>query len=182
MDNKSFEVKVHLNKKIFSRFAWFDAFFRQGRIKLLVGFSAIMFIFALIALLFSPNETDSTPLVITLFAVGLLLPLAHLFQFFMSIQNQIKLQKLGKPKHVYTLKLSPGEIEVRNQDESASYPTEKLYNVYIDKDCAYIFIIKQRAFLLPYQDIENGKQAVVDYMTSNVDKNKIKYLNNKGRK
>ncbi len=181
MENRSITTAVNLNNEIFKRFAWFDAFFRQGRFKLLLGFAVIMSAFGVIALLFAPGDTDSSALVFILFGVGLLLPTAHVLQFSSSLNKQCKLYGLKNGKYVYTITLADDEISISDgKGENAKHKLEMLHKIYVDEDASYIYVIKQKAFLLPYKDINGGKDVFLKYIENNIkDKQIIKYIGRK---
>jgi len=97
-------------------------------------------------------------LVVTLAIIGALLPIVYLGAFFNSVRQHISRHGLEKGKHVYTVNLSeqPDGIRVLNETEQAKYRWNLIYGAYRIKSCTCLYIIRDRAFLLPDDIIEGG--------------------------
>ena len=42
------------------------------------------------------------------------------------------------------------------EKESATYRWKNVYQIYLAKDCIYLFMTQNRAFILPYSDMKEG--------------------------
>lgn len=149
-------VHVEMDAKIFRTFAWFDTFRRQKRWRLPVLFAAIMLAFAA-ACFFLRGRAEQAPLLGgVLAAVGLVLPLGYLLQFYVSLRDQVKKLGLKEPKPVYSLTFSPREVLVSNGKEENALSWDSFYAVYRGKNCTYLYAAATRAFLLPDDQVPGG--------------------------
>lgn len=96
-----------------------------------------------------------------LLLVGLGVPIVYFVNFFTSLKKQVKLQKLNPPRLVYTIQFAETSdfIEISNDKEQVQYQWKDVYHVYYEKDAIYLFITKDRAFLLPLSLLENCEEV-----------------------
>lgn len=151
-------VPVRMDAKIFRRFAVFDTLRRQRRWVMPVVFAGILLVFA--ALCFASYPRDGALLlgsVLTLVALGL--PGVYFGGFFHSLHQQCRAQALQTPRLVYCVRLG-ADLEVGNEKEGAAhYAWEKLFGVFRTDDAVYIYLLPNKAFLLPAAQIEQGADA-----------------------
>lgn len=109
---------------------------------------------------------------------GLGLPMSYFASFASSLKQQILSQGLKRPKNVYTLVLADNAkgISVSNETEHADYPWKKIHHIYRDLTATYLFITKDRAFILPHQCIEEGEDALWDLISRKVDSSRCTIL------
>ena len=76
------------------------------------------------------------------------MPAAYLFQFEISLRNQIRANRLEQPRVFYTVTVSSETIVVENQTERQELPWDKLYRVFRYRDYIYIYATPARVFIL----------------------------------
>ena len=162
-DNNPITVRVNLTPKQFRRFACFDAFIRLKRwiqpllfLCLMAGFSALCF-FPL------RDKPQSSLLGGVLLAIGLFLPIAYFGRFFTSLRSLSKKQKLPRPVYELTLGNKEDGLSVQsltNQDEHLKLEWEKLFAAYRREGCVYLYILPNKAFILPDGQSDASDEAV----------------------
>lgn len=151
-------VDVILDKQTFRRFTVFNILKRLKLYKAPMIFSSILCISAIISLAMY-NIDGAMLLAIVLLIVGLGTPVVYFTTFFRSLKKQIAVQNLLTPRYVYTVTLLDEDlgILVKNEKEEASFNWSKAFFAYLDKNCIYLFITKDRAFLIPLALIKEDK-------------------------
>jgi len=154
-------IQTYLSESIFRNFTLFDILKRQKSYKAPIIFASILSISALIC--FIMKRVDGAVLLGTvLLIVGLGMPLVYFSTFFLSLRKQVKLQHLNPPRLVYTLELSDKEdgIHIENGKEEATYKWSKAFKAYNAKDCYYLYLTSDRAFLLPKSCLKEEETAL----------------------
>lgn len=162
-------IKVLLDKKTFKTFTRFDILYRRKPWKSPVLFMAIISFCA--AVCFIMHNIDGAVFLGTvLLLVGFGMPIVYFVSFAVSLEQQVKIQKLIPPRHVYTLTLTENKegILVSNETDSVSYPWAAVYKAYQAKDCTYLFITEERGFLLPHQCVTEGSDALWKFLTAQI--------------
>ena len=154
-------IEVTMTEEIFRRFTMFDLFRRRKVWRAPAIWAAILCTSAAICFLMS-HVRGAVLLGWVLTLAGLGLPLSYFATFASSLKQQILAQGLKRPKHVYTLILSERAkgISVSNETEHADYEWKNVHHVYRDLTATYLFITKERGFILPHQCIEDGDDAL----------------------
>ncbi len=119
-------------------------------------FASILTVSAIIS--FIMHTVDGAVMLgLVLLLVGLGVPVVYFVNFFLSLQKQVKLQNLNPPRLVYTLHFEENSdaIEISNETEHVRYQYKDVYHAYYEKDSIYLFITKDRAFLLPLSLLED---------------------------
>ena len=91
-----------------------------------------------------------------LLIVGLGLPAAYIGLFFKSIKFQIKIMGLKSSRHVYSLRLSSDGVDVISGDEPNQFKWSGMFGAYRVPGCTYLYVEKNKAFLLPDGQAEEG--------------------------
>nr|WP_321305594.1 YcxB family protein [uncultured Sphaerochaeta sp.] len=153
-------IAVHLNESNFRNFLIFNIIKRLKLYKSPVIFASIMSVSAFISFLMHHVE-GAVMLGSVLLLVGLGVPAVYFVNFFASLKKQVKLQNLNPPRLVYTIQFSEESdfIEISNDKEQVRYQWKDVYHAYYEKDAIYLFITKDRAFLLPLSLLENSEEA-----------------------
>ena len=169
-------VKVILNGEIFRRFAIFDSLIRSRRLRLVLVFAGIMLFFAGVVFTFRHLAEGAGLLAGTLAGVGVFLPIVYLGVFLRSVRLHIFQHGLSEGKHVYTLNLSnqPDGIRVQNDTEQAQYRWGSIYGAYRIRDCICLYIITNRAFLLPDSMIEGGPDKLWNFLCTQLPPEKLR--------
>jgi hypothetical protein len=159
MKNALITVPVMLDEKLLRRFSVFDLLTvkRMWRSPLL--FALIMSGFAAVCFAMVGRAEGASLLGAVLLAVGLGLPLLYVFRFFSLIAAQVKRFGLERPRAVYTLSFSREENGVFAQNpggESARYEWALLYGAFRVSGCVYLYVTKNRAFILPENQANGG--------------------------
>ena len=154
-------IEVIMTEAIFRRFTVFDIMKRQKKWLPSAIFAAILGISAIICFTMS-HVRGAVLLGSVLLAVGLGLPAVYFGSFFSSVKKEIINQGLKRPKLVYTLVLTEKNkgIAVSNETEKAEFEWKKVHHVYRDTLATYLFITKNRAFILPNECVEEGEEEL----------------------
>ena len=153
--NWTMTIDCYLDERTFSSFTRFDIFTRRKGWKSPMKFATLLTIPALVC--FVKADTRGAVLLGTvLLVVGWGMPLVYMLNFYLSVRKASKDQKLDPPRLVYTVELTEAKdgIHVSNEKEKATYLWKNVYHAYQAKDCIYLYITEQRAFLLPVKDEE----------------------------
>ncbi len=148
-------IEVILTEEVFRRFTVFDLFRRRKIWKGPAIWAAILCASGGICLYMS-HVRGASLLGFALLLVGIGLPLSHFGNFAASMKRQILTMGLKRPQHVYTLVLTDKAkgIAVSNDREKADYEWKMVHHVYRDLLATYLYITKERAFILPHTCLE----------------------------
>lgn len=160
MKKGTLTMRTVIDAGIFRNFAVFDTFIHQKRWRLPVAFALLMSAFGGICFAFQGRESQAWLLGAMLLALGWGLPFCYVLSFLLSVQGQIKRLNIQKPKPVYTLALSAEGVEASNGKEKVNYSWPDIHMVYVRKRCAYLYVAPGKAYLLPYNQVEGGKEAL----------------------
>lgn len=154
-------IEVELTQEVFRRFSIFDVFKRRKMWRSPVIFAAILCTSAVICFIMN-HVRGAVLLGGVLMLVGLGLPLSYFASFASSLKQQITTMGLSRPQHVYTLVLyeKARGISVSNDKEHAEYEWKMVHHVYRDVLATYLFMTKERAFILPHTCIPEGEEAL----------------------
>jgi hypothetical protein len=153
-------IAVHLSESNFRNFLIFNIIKRLKLYKSPVIFASIMSVSAFIS--FAMHHVEGAVMLgSVLLLVGLGVPVVYFVNFFASLKKQVKLQDLDPPRLVYTIQFSDESdfIEISNDTEQVRYQWKDVYHAYYEKDAIYLFITKDKAFLLPLSLLENCEDA-----------------------
>lgn len=168
MASNSFRIKSKIDVETFTAFSYFHNF--------ILGNTKIGFIFgtlSLILLAFVNLFTGSLPLFIIFILIAVAVPIIYYLFYKRTLLNQIKANDLTTPKDAYTLLINEEGVTAINQTEKALYPWNKIFRVYRTQKYIYIYIIKNKAFILPFKDLESTSPDVLwNYISSHTQKNK----------
>jgi len=153
-------IAVRLSESHFRHFIIFNILKRLKLYKSPVIFASILTFSAIICFVMHSVE-GAVLLGSVLLVVGLGVPVVYFTTFFTSLKKQVKQQKLDPPRLVYTLQFEEDSdvLEVTNDKEIAKYRWQDVFHAYYEADCIYLFITKDRAFLLPLALLENSNKV-----------------------
>ncbi|MGE4455008.1 MAG: YcxB family protein [Sphaerochaeta sp.] len=154
-------IAVKLSEHHFRQFLIFNILKRLKLYKSPAIFASILTFSALISFLMHKVE-GAVLLGIVLLVVGLGVPVVYFSTFFSSVKRQVAMQKLNPPRLVYTLEFSQESplLHISNDKEKADYRWQDVHHAYIEKESIYLFLTKDKAFLLPF-DVLQDKQATI---------------------
>ena len=154
-------IEVVLTEELFRRFTVFDLFRRRKVWKGPAIWAAILCACGGICL-YMGHVRGASVLGFVLMLVGIGLPLSHFGNFAASMKRQILAMGLKRPKHVYTLVLTDKAkgIAVSNDREQADYEWKIVHHVYRDVLATYLYITKERAFILPHTCLEEDADGL----------------------
>ena len=154
-------IEVILTEELFRRFTVFDLFRRRKVWKGPAIWAAILCACGGICLYMS-HVRGASLLGFVLMLVGIGLPLSHFGNFAASMKRQILAMGLKRPQHVYTLVLTDKAkgIAVSNDREKADYEWKIVHHVYRDVLATYLYITKERAFILPHTCLEDDADGL----------------------
>lgn len=169
-------IPVKLDQKTFRRFGIFDTFRRQKRWRLPFWFMVIMLGFAAYAF-FQTDKAQSVLIGCVLSGIGISLPVVYFVSFYLNLRENIK--KYGLPRRVYTLKLTDTDVYIHsemNKDEELTLPWDKLHGVWRAQDAVYLYVLPNRAFLLPNGQADVPDDALWAFLRSHLPQDKCRNL------
>lgn len=170
-----------MDEKTFRTFTIFDILKRRQYWKSPVTFASILTVSAIVCYLF--HSIDGAVLLGTvLLIVGLGMPVLYFSTFFLSLRKQVKVQHLDEPRLVYTVNLDEDDdgIHVKNQTEKAVYKWKDAHHAYRDWGCIYLYITKERAFLLTLKDEKDEGEAIWSLIVKMMGREKCTDIRKKG--
>ena len=147
----------NIDGKVFTRFAFFDAFVRKKGWRNPVILAAIMTAFSVICFTAGRTREQGKLLGTVLLAVGLVLPCVWFGLFFFSVKQQVKINGLSPAKAQYFVTLFPERICVTKGEDRTEYTWEEVHMAYHVKGCIYLYVTPARAYLMP--DCNDTKAA-----------------------
>ena len=173
MSDEAVKVNVIIDDKVFYKFSLFESFYRKRAYLSPLIFALILSVSAIICFML-----DGTLLGIVLLIVGLGLPTFHIQKIFRAIKTQIRVLDLENPKTVYTLRLTEATngIEVTNHgggDEPLYYEWSGIHMVYRVDGCVYLYVLPDKAYLLPDGQAEEGAETLWQLLTKMIPQEKL---------
>ena len=168
-------VKVKLDEKTFKRFAVFDMFIRRKKWIRPVVFFLLMTVFAAAALLIGREQSGMIAAV--LLVVGISLPLVYAGTFLSQVNIQAARQKLKPAREVYTVILREEGITAENssrEEGTLEMPWDKVAQAFRKKECIYLYVTPEKAFLLPAKQADAPDHDVWDFIREHLGKDKCK--------
>ncbi len=164
MEAQPIIIHTRMDGRIFTDFSNFNSFRMNRRWLSLVLFPVVMGGFGVVNLI-----TGSRLLFYLFCAAGVAMPVFYLVFYHVSLKRQIAAYHLDEPRSAYTVSLSAGGIAVSTEKEQTSFRWDQVYRVFELDSCAYVYITKARAFLLPHSDLsqatpEQLHQMFLDYL------------------
>lgn len=147
MERQTLMIPARIDAETFRRFAIYDTFIRQGRWRAPALFAVILGASAGVCFAVGQSREGAVLLGVVLLAVGLGLPAFYVLNYLWSVRKQGK--RLDGSRIAYTLHLrEEGLLAVAGQ-ERAEFPWAQLFLACRARDCIYIYVSSQKAFLLP---------------------------------
>ena len=177
MELKYTDITVHtkLDEKTFRRFARFDMFALRKKWVRPAVFSLIMIAFAVIALL--ARKEQSGMIAAVLLAVGIGLPLVYIGTFLSQVNVQAARAKLKPARPVYTVTLRDEGIRIVNdqkEEEPQEADWQSIQQAFRKKDCVYLYVTAQKAFLLPAKQADAPDKEVWEFIREHLGAEKCK--------
>ncbi|NCC64813.1 MAG: YcxB family protein [Spirochaetia bacterium] len=153
-------IAVKLSEIHYKNFLIFNILKRLKLYKSPVIFASILTTSAIISFIMHRVQ-GAVFLGSVLLLVGLGVPIVYFTSFFSSLRKQVKQQNLNPPRLVYTLQLEKDSetFDITNEKEKATYRWEDVFHAYYEKDAIYLFITQERAFLLPFEVLEDPSEV-----------------------
>lgn len=173
MEPDKITIPVRLDAGTFRRFALFDALSVKKSWIRPTLFCLILFGFAFLALLLKKGQSGLVAAV--LLTVGVGLPTVWIGMFFSQINVQAEKNRLSPARKVYTVTLEQAGLTVQNHQragETLRLPWSDAWKVYRRKDCMYLYISRQKAFLLPAGQADAPDDALYAYLIRRISPDK----------
>ena len=167
MSAREYTVHSRISPAVFRSFAYFDTFSRQKRWRSPLLFAGIMGGFSAICFSQASRLPQAALLGGVLLAVGLLLPAAYLFTFFLSVRAKEKRLRAADSPVAYTLHLTEDGLDVSAGKDNAHFSWNSLDSLFRIKGCICIYVQRNRAYLLPTEGPEEGS-ALWDWLQGQV--------------
>ena len=151
MAKSKITVRVKMDKRILRRFSMYDTFVKRRAMRSPIIFASLMTAFSVACFLLRHMD-GAVILGCVLLGVGLMLPLAYLLTFLLSVSANAKAQKL--PRYVYEVTLTGAEdgIFIRSlgaKEEQLTLKWAQMHAAHRTKGCIYLYAVPTKAFLLP---------------------------------
>ncbi len=174
-NHDAFIAKVFMDAKILRKFAFFDTFRRQKRWTPVATFAALMTAFAVLCFALRSVNEQAVLIGTVLLFVGLGLPIVYVGSFFHSLQAKAKRLRLNQPRHAYTLTFqqSGDGMHVEDSKESFLYVWESLYHVFRTQDSFYLYVLVNKAFVLPIGQLSGDAEALWALLAEKLPAEKI---------
>ena len=167
---KPIVVRTTVNAQVFREFSHFNAFQMNYRGLMLLVFPVFLLLLAFIHL-----NTGSRLFFYLYCGAGLLLPLAYLIFYRVSLNRQIRLHRLETPRVAYTVTLGEKEVKVTSDTEKTTFQWHQVYRVFHLEQVSYLYLTKARAFILPHGDLQQGTpEALVTLVKEKVPPIRVK--------
>lgn len=142
-------IESKITGRMFARFAMYDIFVRRKGWRSPLAFLLMMSTFATLCFTVLGDREQSSLLGLVLLSVGIVLPVIWVLMYIVSVRSQIKKLKLRSSRTQYTLELSEEKIHVIKGKEAADFLWENASMLVDDGECAYLYVDKAKAFILP---------------------------------
>lgn len=172
---KTISIPVKLDEKTFRRFARFDMLILRKKWVRPAVFSAILIVFAVIALL--TRKEQSGMIAAVLLAVGIGLPLVYIGTFLSQVNMHAVRAGLKPARSVYTLTLSEAGIRIENnqkKEASQDLSWSSACQAFRKKNCIYLYVTPQKAFLLPGGQASVPDEELWDFMKKHLGAEKCR--------
>ncbi len=159
MDREAVTVEAVIDEQIFRQFTLFDLLKIKRVWRGPVLFALLMAGFSSLCFLMRGRAEGAALLGGVLLAVGLVLPALYAVTLLYRVRVQVKSHGLETPRAAYTLTLSgaPDGVAAQNPaGQSARYEWKRLYGVWRNAGCVYLYVTKSRAFILPEAQAKGG--------------------------
>ena len=164
---RTIDIHVKLDPTTFRADCAFDTFRRQRR-----WYPPIMAGMVLVtlsaALLLMGKGTGAAGV---LMGLGIAVPMVVFGLYFIQVEAQVAAMKLKEKPAVYSLTLSADGVRVRN-DQKSEDPVDlewyKLWAAFRRRDCIYLYVNPERAFILPDGQASCSPDALWQYLQKNI--------------
>lgn len=169
------KLPVLLEQNAFRKFAFFDSYVRNKRWLPSAVAAAALLVGACLCFLLMD---DGTLIGGALMCVGIGLPISNFSKMRLGLKKQIADNHLETPRQVYTVLLSKeGVAQQLGQDDAGSVspvvPWKKIYGAWRTDTAIYLYVLQNRALLLPDGEIPETQDAVWDFLTSHLPQEKL---------
>ena len=151
-EQENITVNSNITGREFARFAMYDTFVRRKAWRSPMLFVLMMGVFALVCFTLARDREQSSLLGLVLLSVGLVLPSVWLLMYIFSVRKQIRKFGLSSSKVQYSTQFRDDGFSVTKGKEKADFVWDDVTMLTQDKGCAYLYVDKGRAFLLPDSD------------------------------
>ena len=155
MERQTLMIPAKIDAETFRRFAMYDTFVRQGRWRAPALFAVILGASSAVCFAMRQSREGAAVLGAVLLTVGLGLPAFYVLNYLWSVRKQGR--RLDSSRIAYTLHLREEGLLVVAGQERMEYPWAQIALTCRARDCIYIYVGPQRAFLLP--DCEQTEAA-----------------------
>lgn len=169
MNFQSITVPSMIDTPTFSDFSYFHNFVLGGRKE---GF--IFGVILLIVLAFVNLFTGSIPMFLICIGLAIIVPGGYFLFYRRSLRNQIAANNLTTPREAYTLTIDNRGVTASTATEKMTYPWNKIFRFYRTKHYFYIYIVKNRAFILPVKDLKGCTADLLwEYVNTKTDRTRF---------
>ncbi len=164
----SFTIKSMIDAEAFTDFSYFHNFILGNRRGGFIFSTSILVILAFINLF-----SDCMALFLICIGLAVGIPSSYYLFYKQSLRNQIKANHLETPKEAYTLIIDDKGITATNDTEHAVYLWNDIFRIYRTSKYIYIYIIKNKAFILPLKNLEGiTPDSLWKFITNHTEKNR----------
>lgn len=147
MERQTLMIPARIDAGTFRNFALYDTFVRQRRWRAPALFAVILGASAGVCFAMRRSRGGAVLLGAVLLAVGLGLPAFYVLNYLWSVRRQGK--RLDGSRIAYTLHLREEGLLAVAGRERTEFPWERIVLACRARDCIYLYVSSQKAFLLP---------------------------------
>jgi len=153
MATPTITCKSIIDAKVFSDFSYFHNFILGNRKTGFITGSLFLLVTALLNLF---TGSFSLFLVCLVLAIGV--PFLYYLFYCRTLFNQIKANHLEIPREAYTITITESGVTASTATERITYPWNKIFRIYRTSEYFFLYIIKNKAFILPSRDVQGASQ------------------------
>lgn len=179
-------LSITLGPASFKKFATFNAFTRQKRMRKPVTIGIAAFIGSVIS--FSMQETSENMFLlgVLLCVIAFFVPGMYFRTFFASIKEQTTKMNIEKPRHVYTIELTNDANGIRfyHPDEKKAagiFAWKDIVGAWRIDKAIYLYVEENRALLIPDSTKFTSQDEVWDFIKKHADAEKLHDMRGKRR-
>lgn len=178
MSRKSMLLSITLGPGSFKRFAMFNAFSRQKRLKKPITICVAGFIGAMISFAMQDVSENMFLLGVLLCVIAFFVPGMYFRTFFASVKEQTTKMNIEKPRHVYTIELTSDANGIRfyHPDEkkaAGTFAWKEIIGAWRIDTAIYLYVDENRALLIPDTTKFTTQDDVWNFIRKHADDQKL---------
>lgn len=172
-NNNKILISCCISGEVFRNFAKYDAFQRRKAWRSTLILSMSLLLTSLIFFIGFRDNYFAKAFGSFFLISAVIIPVIWVTSLNSSINKQIKERDIRESIAQYFVELSDNGVVMSKGKDKVNFTWNEIYRVIFSKDCAYVFVNKDRALLLPYgSDFSKAEQLLL----SNLPEEKIEHI------